>query len=62
MYEWTAAARGSISAEHGLGRMKAECIGYSKPPEAVALMAQLKRSFDPTHILNPYKLLPRDAF
>lgn len=27
VYEWTAAQRGSISAEHGLGRMKAECIG-----------------------------------
>jgi D-2-hydroxyglutarate dehydrogenase len=27
VYEWTAARRGSISAEHGLGQMKAECIG-----------------------------------
>ena len=27
VYEWTAAQRGSVSAEHGLGRMKAECIG-----------------------------------
>jgi D-2-hydroxyglutarate dehydrogenase len=27
VYEWTAARRGSVSAEHGLGRMKAECIG-----------------------------------
>ena len=26
VYEWTAARRGSISAEHGLGQMKAECI------------------------------------
>ena len=28
VYEWTAARRGSISAEHGLGQMKAECIRY----------------------------------
>lgn len=27
VYEWTAARRGSISAEHGLGQMKADCIG-----------------------------------
>ena len=27
VYEWTAAHGGSISAEHGLGRMKADCIG-----------------------------------
>jgi D-2-hydroxyglutarate dehydrogenase len=27
VYEWTAKRRGSISAEHGLGQMKADCIG-----------------------------------
>lgn len=27
VYEWTAGKQGSISAEHGLGQMKAECIG-----------------------------------
>ena len=32
VYEWTAARRGSISAEHGLGRMKAECIGCAAAP------------------------------
>ncbi|GJN10052.1 hypothetical protein PR202_ga28111 [Eleusine coracana subsp. coracana] len=37
VYEWTSAQRGSISAEHGLGLMKAEKIHYSKSPEAVSL-------------------------
>ena len=32
VYEWTAARRGSISAEHGLGQMKAECIRYFQHP------------------------------
>ena len=27
VYEWTAKRKGSISAEHGLGQMKAEYIG-----------------------------------
>ncbi|KAL6880677.1 hypothetical protein ACP4OV_012242 [Aristida adscensionis] len=36
VYEWTSAQRGSISAEHGLGLMKAEKIHYSKSPEAGA--------------------------
>ena len=27
VYEWTAQQNGSISAEHGLGRMKRDCIG-----------------------------------
>ncbi|KAK9803284.1 hypothetical protein WJX72_007036 [[Myrmecia] bisecta] len=61
VYEWTAARRGSISAEHGLGAMKADCIGYSKAPAAVALMMQIKALFDPHKILNPYKVLPQQA-
>ena len=61
VYEWTAARGGSISAEHGLGRMKANCIHYSQPPAAVALMATLKAALDPRGILNPYKVLPAPA-
>lgn len=39
--------RGSISAEHGLGFKKANYIHYSKSPEAVHLMKQIKNVFDP---------------
>ena len=53
--------RGSVSAEHGLGLMKAACIGYSKPPAAVAAMRAVKAALDPRGILNPYKLLPPEA-
>ncbi|CAI0392429.1 unnamed protein product [Linum tenue] len=35
VYEWTSNHRGSISAEHGVGLMKANKIFYSKSPEAV---------------------------
>ncbi|XP_071913565.1 D-2-hydroxyglutarate dehydrogenase, mitochondrial isoform X4 [Coffea arabica] len=38
VYEWTSKNRGSISAEHGLGLMKAAKIHYSKSPETVRLM------------------------
>lgn len=34
---------------------------YSKPEEAVKLMGQIKRVFDPNGILNPYKVLPQDV-
>jgi FAD/FMN-containing dehydrogenase len=61
VYEWVAARRGSISAEHGLGQLKAEAIGYSRTPQAIAAMAAVKRLFDPAGIMNPYKLLPRAA-
>ncbi|GMH35605.1 hypothetical protein BSKO_03473 [Bryopsis sp. KO-2023] len=59
VYEWTSMRRGSISAEHGLGHMKAECIRYSKSLTAVKTMGLLKRMFDPNLILNPYKVLPQ---
>ena len=58
VYEWTASRRGSVSAEHGLGLMKAHCISYSKSPEAIRMMIDLKRMLDPKGILNPYKTLP----
>ncbi|CAI9110854.1 OLC1v1010944C1 [Oldenlandia corymbosa var. corymbosa] len=58
VYEWTSKKRGSISAEHGLGLMKANKIHYSKSPETVDLMASIKKLLDPNGILNPYKVLP----
>lgn len=36
VYEWTSNHRGSISAEHGLGLMKANKVYYSKSPETVS--------------------------
>ena len=44
--------RGSISAEHGLGFKKAPFIHYSKPPEAVKLMKDIKKVFDPKVCLH----------
>ncbi|KAM7516190.1 hypothetical protein LguiA_005773 [Lonicera macranthoides] len=58
VYEWTSKHHGSISAEHGLGLMKADKIHYSKSPEAVQLMTSIKKLLDPNGILNPYKVLP----
>ncbi|XP_010946395.1 D-2-hydroxyglutarate dehydrogenase, mitochondrial [Camelus ferus] len=61
VYEWTARQRGSVSAEHGLGFKKRDVLCYSKPPEALQLMQQLKALLDPKGILNPYKTLPARA-
>jgi FAD/FMN-containing dehydrogenase len=49
---------GSISAEHGLGLMKANHIGYSKSPAMVNMMQKIKQLVDPKGIMNPYKYLP----
>nr|XP_019575017.1 PREDICTED: D-2-hydroxyglutarate dehydrogenase, mitochondrial isoform X5 [Rhinolophus sinicus] len=61
VYEWTAGQQGSVSAEHGVGFKKKDILGYSKPPEALQLMQQLKALLDPKGILNPYKTLPSRA-
>lgn len=58
VYEWTAARRGSVSAEHGIGMMKPNEVAHSKPSEAIALMQGVKKLMDPQGILNPYKVLP----
>ncbi|CAG8452824.1 3188_t:CDS:10 [Funneliformis caledonium] len=58
VYEWTEQHKGSISAEHGLGLMKADYLGYTKSPPMISLMKQIKQSIDPNGIMNPYKFLP----
>ncbi|KAJ3348443.1 hypothetical protein HDU83_001329 [Entophlyctis luteolus] len=60
VYEWVQKNKGSISAEHGLGVMKAPYIEYSKIREVVNEMVLLKQLWDPKGILNPYKYLPRE--
>lgn len=56
VYEWTSSKRGSISAEHGLGLMKAQAVGFSKSAACIAVMKQIKQVLDPRGILNPYKV------
>ncbi len=47
VYEWVAARQGSISAEHGLGLAKKKFVGYSRNATSIALMKQIKATFDP---------------
>jgi FAD/FMN-containing dehydrogenase len=49
---------GSISAEHGIGRMKRDLLAHAKQPVELDLMRKIKQAFDPNSILNPGKLLP----
>ncbi len=49
---------GTISAEHGIGRLKRDLMRQVKSPIELDLMRALKRTFDPNNILNPGKLLP----
>ena len=48
---------GSISAEHGIGRLKAAEFARRADPVELAVMSELKRALDPKGILNPGKVL-----
>ena len=49
---------GTISGEHGIGLEKAPLMAELYAPEDLALMARLRRAFDPGGLLNPCKILP----
>lgn len=49
---------GSVSAEHGIGLLKRPYLHYTRAPEEIELMRQMKRVFDPAGIMNPGKLFP----
>jgi FAD/FMN-containing dehydrogenase len=61
VYDETVKRRGSISAEHGIGRLKKKLLRAVKDPVALAIMADLKRTLDPQGILNPGKVIDLDA-
>ena len=48
---------GSISAEHGIGRLKKHLLPEVKDPVELALMRQMKVTLDPKGILNPGAML-----
>jgi FAD/FMN-containing dehydrogenase len=58
IYDSVAAADGSISAEHGLGRVKAAAGASYKSDVEVDLMRAIKRALDPDNLMNPGVLLP----
>jgi FAD/FMN-containing dehydrogenase len=57
MFDLVAGMGGSISAEHGIGRLKTTEFAARADPVELALMRDLKRTLDPTGILNPGKVL-----
>jgi FAD/FMN-containing dehydrogenase len=48
---------GSISAEHGIGRLKREELRHYKNPVAIEVMHSIKHALDPHGIMNPGKVL-----
>ncbi|MGP2491611.1 FAD-binding oxidoreductase [Mesorhizobium sp. PUT5] len=48
---------GSISAEHGIGRLKRDELIATAPPVAIDLMRRVKAAFDPAGIMNPGRVI-----
>jgi FAD/FMN-containing dehydrogenase len=57
MFDLVESLGGSISAEHGIGRLKAEEFARRADPVELCVMHELKRALDPKGILNPGKVL-----
>ena len=49
---------GSVSAEHGIGRLKVEDLLRYGDPTKLAMMRAVKTALDPNGILNPGVILP----
>jgi FAD/FMN-containing dehydrogenase len=49
---------GSISAEHGIGRLKRQELTRYKSALELELMARIKAALDPHNIMNPGKTIP----
>lgn len=47
---------GAISGEHGIGLEKQKILKKAMSPEAIDLLRQIKKAFDPKGILNPGKI------
>lgn len=49
--------RGSLSGEHGDGRLRGEFLPIMLGPKVYAIMQEVKKAFDPYNIFNPNKIV-----
>jgi FAD/FMN-containing dehydrogenase len=59
VHDLTHAMGGSISAEHGIGRLKVGDLETYADPVKLALMRGVKAALDPAGIMNPGAVLRR---
>jgi FAD/FMN-containing dehydrogenase len=57
VFDQVKAFDGSISAEHGVGSLKAEKLTHYKDPTALAMMRAIKQALDPKNIMNPGRVI-----
>ncbi len=57
VFDQVARFGGSISAEHGVGSLKADKLPMYKDPVALSMMASIKHALDPSNLMNPGRVL-----
>jgi FAD/FMN-containing dehydrogenase len=57
VFQQVAQFEGSISAEHGVGSLKAAKLPDYKDPVALAMMRSIKEALDPQNLMNPGRVL-----
>jgi FAD/FMN-containing dehydrogenase len=57
IYDQTMAHDGSISAEHGVGRLKRDELIALRDPAATTAMRAIKSALDPQNIMNPGRVI-----
>jgi len=57
VYDQVQRFEGSISAEHGIGALKAGKLPHYKSSVAIGLMQALKKALDPQNIMNPGRVV-----
>jgi len=57
VFDQVQAFNGSISAEHGIGSLKADKLTHHKDPTALAMMKAIKQALDPQNIMNPGRVI-----
>ncbi|WP_448253209.1 FAD-binding oxidoreductase [Ottowia oryzae] len=61
VFDAVARHEGSISAEHGIGSLKAAKLPHYKSAVALGLMRRLKQALDPQGVMNPGRVLAADS-
>ena len=57
VYDLVTSYGGSISAEHGIGRIKVEELAHYRTKIELDVMRSLKRALDPDNLMNPGKVI-----
>jgi len=58
IYDVTIGLGGTITAEHGIGKIRIENLHQYLGGKAIEIMKEIKEVFDPNKVLNPGTVVP----